>query len=204
MPVIAWQPMTQAQRDQGIGAFEWGLLVGYDEQQKTYAVRHSRDKTEYTVPFGGFGYTDPVNWYHVIVPVEPEPADLQQVAIQSLKHAVAFAHGDRYDMANICYPTEALDFAVYELWLDTVQTENVDPHFASVHDDANQALHAAITFYEEEVHVLDQLTEICQCAATHSGFTASLLQEATGSLQEDRKAIMDIEAALAVLQVSIS
>jgi hypothetical protein len=117
---------------------------------------------------------------------------------------VAFAHGDRYDMANICYPTDALDFAVYELWLDTVQTENVDPHFASVHDDANQALHAAITFYEEEVHVLDQLTEICQCAATHSGFTASLLQEATGSLQEDRKAIMDIEAALAVLQVSIS
>jgi hypothetical protein len=84
--------MTQAQHDQGIGAFEWGLLVGYDEQQKTYAVRHPRDKTEYTVPFGGFGYTDPVNWYHVIVPVEPEPADLQQVAIQSLKHAVAFAH----------------------------------------------------------------------------------------------------------------
>ena len=200
--------MTQAQRDQGIGAFEWGLLVGYDEQQKTYAVRHPRDKTEYTVPFGGFGYTDPVNWYHVIVPVEPEPADLQQVAIQSLKHAVAFAHGDRYDMADICYPTDALGFAACELWLDTFQTENVDPHFASVHDDANQALHAAITFYEEEVHVLDQLTEICQCAATHSGFTASLLQEATGSLQAaleaDRKAIKDIEAALAVLQVSIS
>jgi hypothetical protein len=208
VPVIAWQPMTQAQRDQGIGAFEWGLLVSYNEQQKTYAVRHPRDKTEYTVPFGGFGYTDPVNWYHVIVPVEPEPADLQQVAIQSLKHAVAFAHGDRYDMANICYPTDALGFAAYELWLDSFQTENVDPHFASVHDDANQALHAAITFYEEEVHVLDQLTEICQRAATHSGFTASLLQEATGSLQAaleaDRNAIMDIEAALAVLQVSIS
>lgn len=231
MPVIAWQPLSQAQRDQGIGAFEWGLLVGYDEQQKTYAVRHPRDKTEYTVLFGGFGYTDPVNWYHVIVPVEPEPADLQQVAIQSLKHAVAFAHGDRYDMADICYPTDALGFAACELWLDTFQTENVDPHFASahagalsmlrrhaadylreiidhVHDDANQALHAAITFYEEEVHVLDQLTEICQRAATHSGFTASLLQEATGSLQAaleaDRKAIKDIEAALAVLQVSIS
>ena len=142
---------------------------------------------------------------------------------------MAFAHGDRYPMARICYPTDALGFASYELWLDAFQTENMDLPFSpghagvlsmlrrhaaeylgeiinQVHDEASQSLHSAITFYEEEVQVLDQLTETCQHAADNGGFTASSLKEATGSLQAaleaDRKAIEEIEAALAVLPES--
>ena len=75
IPAIAWQPMTVEQRDSGINAYEWALLIGYDKAKSTYTVRHQDYTNGYTVPYDQFGYTDAANWYYVIVLGEPKPFD---------------------------------------------------------------------------------------------------------------------------------
>ena len=98
IPAIAWQPMTVKQRDSGVRSYGWALLVGYDETEKTYTVRHQHYTTEYTVPYDQFGFTDPVNWYCVMILAEKKPFDRIALEIKSLKHAVAFANGTRFDL----------------------------------------------------------------------------------------------------------
>lgn len=59
VPAIAWMPLTQVQREQGIGC-AYGLLVGYDLQAGTYLVRLPWAGT-FSVPWDGIGYADAVN-----------------------------------------------------------------------------------------------------------------------------------------------
>ena len=102
LPAVAWTPMTVAQRDAGIMAWEWALLVGYDESSRTYTVRAHGQSTPYEVPYNGFGHCDPVEWFDVMVLGEPAPVDDAVVARRALEQAVAYAHGTVFPPEEAC------------------------------------------------------------------------------------------------------
>ena len=226
IPAIAWQPMTVEQRNSGFGAHEWGLLVGYDEKEKTYTVRHQYGRGEYTVPYDQFGHTDDANWYCVFVLGSPKPFDRMAVETQSLKHAVAFARGRRYDRAMECSGADAVGFAAYELWREAFQSGKVSLRFALLHaqylqgmrasaakylreiadhfpEASTHALSDAATLYEEEAETATKLVDVCRSAVENNGFTTPMLQEAMTALNDaldvEREAIRNIEEALASL-----
>jgi RNA polymerase sigma factor (sigma-70 family) len=66
IPAIVWQPMTLEQKEKGINAYEWAEIIGYNSEEKTYTIRHSYTG-DYTVPYDSFGFSDPVNWFCIIV-----------------------------------------------------------------------------------------------------------------------------------------
>ena len=225
IPAIAWQPMTVEQRDSGVSAYEWGLLVGYDEAEKTYTVRHQHYTTEYSVPYDQFGSADPAGWYCVMVLAEKKPFDRMALEVKSLKHAVAFAHGRRYDLENAPYTVEAVGFAAYELWKQVLESGDVDVGFTEhaawilweMRENAaaylreiadrfpkvsSRALSDAAAFYDEEIKAIVKIVNICK---EQKGFTTPTRQEAVAALnaalEAEKKAIGKIEEALAVLPV---
>ncbi|MDE0316778.1 MAG: hypothetical protein OXM61_17970 [Candidatus Poribacteria bacterium] len=223
IPAIAWQPMTVAQQDSGVSAFGWASLVGYDETEKTYTVRHQHYKTEYTVPYDQFGYTDPVGWYCVMVLSKKKPFDRMALEVKSLKNAVAFAHGTRFDLEKAPYKIDVVGFAAYQLWKQALENGDVDigftehsawilwemrenaaaylreiaDHFPKV---SSQALSDAAGFYDEEIKIVVKLVNLCK---ENDSFTKSIRQEATeaisAALDAEKKAIKKIEVALKTL-----
>ncbi|RKU15300.1 hypothetical protein C6501_07030 [Candidatus Poribacteria bacterium] len=223
IPAIAWQPMTVVQRDSGVNAYGWASLVGYDETEKTYTVRHQHHKTEYTVPYDQFGYTDSVGWYCVMVLGKKKPYDRMALEVKSLEYAVAFANGTRFDLENAPYKVDAVGFAAYQLWKQALESGDVDigftehsawilwemrenaaaylreiaGHFPKV---SSQALSDAAEFYDEEIKAIVKLVNICR---ENKSFTKSTRQEAVkavkAALDAEKKAISKIEAALATL-----
>ena len=227
IPVIAWQPMTVAQRDSGVSAYGWASLVGYDETERTYTVRHQHYTTEYTVPYDQFGATDPVGWYCVIGLGEKKPLDRMALQIKSLQHAVAFAHGTRFDLKNAPYAVDAIGFTAFELWKQALERGDVDVGFTEhaawilwemrehaaaylreiadhFPEAASHALSDAAVFYDEEIKVIVKLVNICkEHESKHETFATSKRQEAVevvnAALAAEKKAIEKIEEALAVL-----
>ena len=225
IPAIAWQPMTVAQRDSGVSAYGWASLVGYDETQKTYTVRHQHHTTEYTVPYDQFGSTDPVGWYCVMVLAEKKPLDRMALEVKSLEHAVAFAHGTRFDLKDAPYTVDAIGFAAFELWEQALERGDVDVGFAEhtawilwemrehaaaylreiadhFPEASSRALSDAATFYDEEIKAIVKLVNICKGQKRkHETFTTSKRQEAVAAvkaaLAAEQKAIEKIKEALA-------
>lgn len=188
VPAVAWSPLTIDQKKQGIYGFEWSLLLGYDEADKTYRVRNQHYKAEFSVPYDQFGYTDRVNWYYVLVLGAPKPVGLRQVAIQSLQQAVEFAQGRRYQLEEACYNVDALGFAAYELWREAFHRGEVDLRFAPDHarqlrwlrtqaaaylrelegdmpEGSQPALAQAAACYDAEVEAAASLEHLCRVAA---------------------------------------
>lgn len=223
VPAIAWQPMTVAQKEQGIRGFEWCLLLGYDETDRTYLARNQHYQAEFTVRYDQFGYSDPVNWYYVIVLRDPQPVDPRQVALQSLRQAVEYAQGRRYQPEKACYAVDALGFAAYELWQEAFQSGTADARHAPDHarqlrwlrtqaaaylreisgampEESRPALAQAASWYDAEAEALVKLEEKCQEGAAQGSFTAVLAQEAAqhlgAALDAERKAIGHLEATL--------
>ena len=225
IPAIAWQPMTVEQRDSGVSAYGWASLVGYDESKKTYTVRHQHYTTEYTVPYDQFGHADPANWYCVMILTGKKPFDRMALEVKSLEHAVAFAHGTRFDLEDAPYPVEAVGFAAYELWKQGLESGDVDVgvtehaawilwemrenaaaylreitgHFPKI---SSRALSDAALFYDEEIEAIVKLINICK---ERESFTTPMRQEAVtalnAALDAERKATRKIEEALAALPV---
>ena len=81
----------------------WGLLVAYDESKNPYTVRHQYLKTEIIVQYNQFGYTDPVDWYCVMVLGDKKPINQSKLAVKSLENAVAFANGNRFKLDDALY-----------------------------------------------------------------------------------------------------
>ena len=220
IPAIAWQPMTVEQRDSGVSAYGWASLVGYDETEKTYTIRHQHYTTEYTVPYNQFGSTDPVGWYCVMILAEKKSFDRMALEIKSLEHAVAFAHGTRFDLKNAPYAVDAVRFAAYQLWKQALENGDVDIGFtehsawilwemrenAAVYlreiadrfpEASSLALSDAAAFYDEEIEAIVKLVNLCK---EHESFTKATRQEAVAALdaalEAEKKAIEKIEAAL--------
>jgi hypothetical protein len=114
--------MTLEQKKNQLNAFEWSLIVGYDEAAKSYIVRHRNVEKEFALPFDGFGRCDPVNWFCVLViggMKKPIPLALEA---EALKRAVSMAKGEigRADEAD------ASGVAALELWVKVLK----DGHLA--------------------------------------------------------------------------
>ncbi len=176
-PVIGWQLMTVAQRDAGLEAWEHGLIVGYDTRTKEYVVRHPW-AGEYTVPYDGFGRSDPVQWLSVIFFGEPRGYDPRQLEQDSLPQALRYARGEER-----ATDADAYGLAAYDLWGQEVEKGDVDwrgnqsharflgearghaaaylrelsGHFAP---DVAAALEEAAAAYESEARVLAQFSPL--------------------------------------------
>lgn len=223
VPVIAWQPMTNAQKEKGVSAYGWGLLVGYDERKKTYTVRHQNQKTEYAIPFDQFGYTDPVGWYCVFVLGNRKLFDERKLVVRSLENAVAFANGKRFDLAEAPYKVDAVGFAAYQLWKKAVVEGDVDLGFiehsawilwemrenaaeylreiaVDLPTTSSQILLDATKFYDTEIKAIAKLVNLCK---ENESFTELKRQEAAKyigtALDAEQKAIGKIEEALKTL-----
>lgn len=223
IPAIAWQPMTVEQQNSGVSANGWASLVGYDETKKTYTVRHQHYTTEYTVPYNQFGFTDPVGWYCVMILTQKKPFDRMTLAVKSLEHAVAFAHGTRFDRRDAPYAVDAVGFAAYQLWKQALENGDVDIGFTEhsawilwemrenaaaylreiadrFPEASSRALSDAAAFYDEEIKAIVRLVNLCK---EHESFTKATRQEAVAALdaalEAEKKAIENIEAALATL-----
>jgi hypothetical protein len=134
VPSIAWGAMTLEQREAGIPGFEWNLIVGYDAGDRSYRIRHLPHEPSWSVPYDRFGYTDPVQWYHVMTPSEPRSVDFGFLLRRVLQQASDYASGKRFDPANGCYPVGAIGFGAFELWKGAILRGD-SPRFAPGHAD---------------------------------------------------------------------
>ncbi len=227
LPAIAWCPMTEAQREEGVGGSEWGLLAGYDEEQRTYTVHHRwRSNKAYTVPYDGFGHIDDAGWYYVIVFGDHTPPDEQAIVTAALVDAVTYANGTYYDKDTCCYPVAAVGFAAYEVWRDALVAGLPDTR--SVRNNANelklnrqnaalflresaelfdtpvaQTLSDASACYDMEVAVLTEVRNLARAAYEAGKFSPAHRRETiagvAAALEADKLAIRHIESALKML-----
>ena len=61
-PTLVWQPMSREQKASdhpAHHAYCWGLIIGYNEPEETYTVRHPFVDGTYTVRFDLIGHADP-------------------------------------------------------------------------------------------------------------------------------------------------
>jgi hypothetical protein len=213
VPSIAWGAMTLEQRETGIPGFEWNLLIGYDERNRTYRVRHLPHEPAWDVPFDGFGYCDPVQWYHVMTPAESQTVDDGDVRTRALRQAIEYAEGKRFDPGSGCNPVEAIGFSAYELWKESLLRGSADPRASLAHTSylgwaRTQAagfvrelgLGEAGENYVTEVAALRKLEELCRGASERGSFQGAEIREAARLLDDallaERKAIRRLGSAL--------
>jgi hypothetical protein len=213
IPSIAWGAMTLEQRASGIPGFEWNLLVGYDPRNRTYRVRHLPHEPSWDVSFDGFGYCDPVQWYHVMAPAEEKAVDGAEVRRRSLSQAVEYAEGKRFDPPSGCYPVDAVGFSAYELWKEGLLRGEGHPRHSLAHASylgwaRKQAasfvrelgLGEAAEHYDTEVEAVRRLEEVCRVASERGKLQPSEIWEAARFLDDallaERKAIQRLSAAL--------
>ncbi len=213
VPSIAWGAMTVEQRESGIPGFEWNLLVGYDERNRTYEVRHLPHEPSWVVPFDGFGYCDPVHWYHVMTPAEERTVEGAAVKRRALTQAIEYAEGKRFDPGSGCNPVDAIGLSAYELWRESLLRGGAHPRNPLAH--ASYLVWArtqAATFlrelnlgeaaknYDTEVAALRKLEELCRGASERGSFQGSEIWEAARLLDDtllaERKAIQRLRSAL--------
>lgn len=231
MPAAAWNPTSLRQKEAGLRAFAWGLLVGYNESEGTYSVRHRAVPETFTVPFDAIGHTDGVEWFCVLVYDGPASGDDRGAHITALRNAVAFAHGTRFDSLDpkdLNYPVDALGFAALELWRAGIEDDEASPEASQYNAGALRSargyaagylrelvdvlpkaasdLEAAATHYDRVVDTSDALHGLCGRAKEQGEFSEDTRTKAVGlvaaALQADRDAIASIEGALAMLGTS--
>ena len=229
VPAMAGNPMSREQEEDGLRAYIWGMLVGYDEAEETYTVRHqyvNRGTEAFTLRYDALGSAQPGrSWFCVLVCDTSEPVDSTDVHITALRNAVAMANGTRYGADDIGYRVDATGFAAYELWREGIGADVATParaqrhawelHVAREHavaylqelvdiyPAAADALEGAIAAYGREVATTQRIQEVCQEAEEAGEFSADARAKVQGlvtaSLEADRAAIASVEAAIAIL-----
>jgi beta-lactamase regulating signal transducer with metallopeptidase domain len=102
---FVWQPMSREQKANGMHAYGWGTIVGYDEADDTYTIRHPFETDTYTVRYDAIGHADRVEWFYVGVYQGPSYREEKNVNLNALKYAVKFANGTRYTDKNFKRPS---------------------------------------------------------------------------------------------------
>ena len=227
IPAIAWSPMTVEQKKEGVGAFEWGLLVGYDQEERTYTVHHRwRSNKAFTVPFDGFGANDIAKWYYVMVFGKHTAPNPQKVTREALQDALTFADGTHYNKETCCYPVAGVGFDAYDVWLDALRQGLPAPQavrgninelkfnrqMASTflresthHFDATiaQALSQAAACYDMEIAILTEVRNTARTAHETGGFSHEQNREAISGIsaayEAEKLAIGHIQSALDML-----
>ena len=231
VPAIAWQPMSREQKAAGIRAGAWGLLVGYNNSDETYTVRHQyhkKGREAYTVRYDAFGHTDPIEWFHVLVYDSSISVDPLDTHITALRNAVAFANGTRWDSEKSKHKADALGFAAYELWGSAIESGVAEPKHSHNHarELVNWRQHAA-TYLRELATIFpkagsqlkigaDHYEHLIETAKTFQGLCEPIIKEkvfpieigskvadlVTTMMDAEHKAIQAITDALVLLDRS--
>jgi hypothetical protein len=146
------------------------------------------------------------------------------VEVESLKRAVAFASGRRYDLEQAPYAVDAEGLDAYELWRQALGNGEVNLRFAPGHarflrqarecaaaylaDLAGRypetpSLKEAAACYREEAGTAQDLEAVAREAFARDELTGKKHQRALGLLdavlEAERRAVAEIEEALAAL-----
>lgn len=225
-PALAWSPMSReiaASHHHGVC---WGLIVGYDETDETYTIRHPFVDGPYDVRFDEIGHAEPEESIWVIVHDRPSAEDERETHLTALHNAVAYAHGTRYaegDERNANRRATPHGFAAYEVWQQAFSSADVPVNgthhhlemlmyrrvaaatylreFSSVFPEAADQLEAAAVHYDRE---MDSLHDVCDAACDREAWLAEERARAGeligDSLKAERKAISRVVAAIAILE----
>ena len=225
VPAMVWNPRTAAQREAGHPGGHgvcWGIIVGYDEAEETYSIRHPFVwQGDYTVRYDEVGEWMGAEWFSVMVFDGAKSADDRELHRMALENAVSFADGTRLGKHKW-----AQGFDAYELWLDAFASADL-PDFTHYHaniltwrrelaaeylrdlagifEAAREPLEAAAGHYGREHASLADLSLLVDAALTR-GFTEDDRAEAgrllRAALEADRAAVDGIRRALALLDES--
>jgi hypothetical protein len=231
-PAMAWSPMSpEMKAEPPPHPVCWGLLIGYNETEETYTVRHPWVSDTYTVRYDAIGPGGHNPWFNVKVFDKPSAIDEKTTHLRALRDAVAFADGTRYkgdDDHSAEHRAQPQGFAAYDLWREAFGSEDI-PLESSRHNadmlksrrllaaeyvreltvifpEAAEPLAAAATHYDRELESLNPLYDLCVAAKKNQAWSAGNRAEAGRligeALKADREAIASIEAALSLLNRS--
>jgi beta-lactamase regulating signal transducer with metallopeptidase domain len=226
IPAMVWSPRSVEQREQhhpgGHGAC-WGIIVGYDEAQETYSIRHPFVwQGDYSVRYDEIAEVDPAMfWFNVMVFDGAKSADNKALHRMALMNAISFADGTRLGEHKWTQ-----GFAAYEQWLEAFESPDlpsITHHHANmltykrefaaeylrdlsgIFADAVVPLAAAADHYEGEHAILEEfrsLADVGRAGGYSDEDRAELGRLLRGALEEERAAVANIEAALKLMDGS--
>ena len=228
IPALAWSPMDRAIAASHHHGVCWGLLIGYDEADETFTIRHPFVDGAYQVRYDEIGHAEPEESIWVMVYDRPTAADERAMHLTALRNAVAYAHSRRYakdDERNANRRALPHGFAAYDVWQQAFTSAdvpvNVTHHhlemlmfrrvaaanylreLCSVYPEAAEQLEAAASYYDREMESLNPLHDLCDAACDREAWLAEERARAgkliDDSLKAERKAIAHIEAAVEIL-----
>ncbi len=229
IPALAWSPMSReiaASHHHGVC---WGLLIGYDETDETYTIRHPFVNGAYAVRYDEIGHAEAEESIWVMPYDGPSTADERATHITALRNAVAYAHARRYaedDERNANRRALPHGFAAYDVWQQAFESEDVPVNVTHHHLEmlmyrrvaaaaylreladffpaAAKSLEAAAHSYDREMDSLNPLHDLCDTACDRESWLAEDRAQARqfigSALESDREAIASIEAGLAILE----
>lgn len=225
VPALAWNPRSEQQhedRHPGRGGLCWGLIVGYDEEQQTYTIRHPFVwQGDYTVGYDQIGQWNGNEWFSVMVFDDAKSANDETLHRMALRNAISFADGTRLGEHKW-----AQGLAALEMWQGAFESADM-PHFTHFHarvltwrkelaaqymrdlagifEEARGPLELAAGHYEHEQKLAQELAQLADVATVH-GYSETSLAEARrllgDVLRHERAAIEQITVALAVVDGS--
>ena len=228
---MAWSPLSpEMKAGPGPHPVCWGLIVGYNDIEETYTVRHPWVPDTYTVRYDAIGPGDHNSWFNVKVFEQHSTPDQRILHVTALRNGVAYAHGTRSDgdHHHADRPPNPQGFLAYEAWRTAFESSDVPLEPARHHADmikqkrreaagyvrelaplfpeASEQFKAAATHYDRELESLKPLHDLCIAAFEKESITADERAEAQrligDALEADREAIAQIEAALKILDES--
>jgi len=176
LPVLVWQPMSREQQADknhpGHTAYCWGLVVGYDEADEEYTIRHPFVQQTYTVRYDSIGHSDGHEWFHLKIWEGDSAAPAEEIHREALRHAVEFAKGTRFSDENWIRAdgrqVRPYGFAAYETWHEALDAPDVEVHHSVYHTrmlrDRRQA---AAAYMRELVDILPAAAGPLEAAAAH-------------------------------------
>jgi hypothetical protein len=218
IPALAWQPMSMEMKKNHHHAYCWGLIVGYNEKDETYTVRHPFVADTYAVKYDAIGHADPAEWFNIRIFAPQEEPDAQKMHHKALRMAVKSSVNDGKGET-----THGL--AAYELWQKAFDSPDVPLEPSRHHTEtlkqrresaaayirklipifpeATTLLQASATHYDQELEALNPLYDLLTSAKKQNRITSEERIKASHlinkALVAERAAIANIENALALL-----
>lgn len=218
IPALVWQPMSVEMKKNHHHAYCWGLIVGYNERDETYTVRHPFVTDTYTVKYDAIGHADPVEWFNVRIFTPTQEPDARKMHHKALRMAVKSATDN--GKGKITH-----GLAAYELWQKAFDASDIplEPsrHHAEtlkqrresaasyirkltkVFPEAAESLQTSATHYDQELEALNPLYDLLVSAKKQKQITSEERAKAADlinkALISERAAITSIENALALL-----
>lgn len=129
VPALVWQPMTPEMKAKGAHAYCWGLIVGYNESDETYTLRHPNFPETYKIRYDEIGLGDGAQKFEILVFDKPVAQDNRARHLRALQNGVAFSHGTRYSNPQFIKDngesTNPYGFAAYDLWRSAFDSAGV-------------------------------------------------------------------------------